>query len=111
LCKISVKDSKWLSVNDIIALDSLPDEIILISHLTVDVGLSVLSDLVMYDNVFVTRTGGIPGLLQGRRHSLWPINRDTTTVWGNSFIRHNLGGVLVGAIANNWGITVDELVH
>jgi hypothetical protein len=82
---------------------------VLLDDFTVDFHLKHLDSYTLNENVFVVRTDGIPGLLQCR--VTWPRGISTNFAEGGGSIGLTLGGAVVEAIAQAWGVDVRALVQ
>ena len=104
---ICLNKNKWLSAQDIIKLKDLPDRIIILDHFSIEYETKLLKSFELYDHIFITRSSGIPGLLQARVP--WPRNLETNFAWGNSSLAENLAGVIIESIAKVWKVPLKQI--
>jgi hypothetical protein len=100
---------RWCSADEIRSRADLPESVVLLDDFTVDFHLKYLDFYTLNENVFVVRTDGIPGLLQCR--VTWPRGISTNFAEGGGSIGLTLGGAVVEAIAQAWGVDVRALVQ
>jgi hypothetical protein len=82
---------------------------VLLDDFLVEHDFSLLDSYTLNDNVFVVRATSIPGLLQC--NIPWPRSIATNFSWGGSGITRTLGGAVVEAIAQAWGLDAEAVVR
>ncbi len=98
----------WCSGLEILSRTDLADQLVLLDDFVLEHQFSLLDSYTLNNNVFVVGTSGIPGLLQCDIR--WPRNIVTDFTWGNGGIKATLGGAVVEAIAQAWGLDVEAVV-
>jgi hypothetical protein len=98
---------RWCSASEIRSRTDVPDSIVLLDDFAVDFHLQHLDSYTLNENVFVVGTSGIPGLLQCRVR--WPKDTNTDFTWSGGSLPLTLGGAVVEAIAQAWGVDVQAV--
>lgn len=93
---IAIFRGAWISANEI-KRTPMPQEIVIISHFTLDYELKYAKDLRLNDNVFVTNSSGIPV----------PFEFDGIRYESGSM--PSLAGAIIEAIAIPWQISISEI--
>ena len=103
-------NGRWCSATEIRLRADLPENVVLLDDFTFDFRLEeYLESYTLNDNVFVVPISGIPGLLQC--NVAWPQDIHTNYVGGSTgFINRTLGGAVVEAIAQVWGVDIESLL-
>lgn len=106
---ICINQGIWMSADEIMAMNNLPDKVILIDTFTIDYRLKHVEPYTLYPNVFIIHgSGGMPGLLQAR-YADWPRGVNTNFVSGGGPFQLNLIGNFIQAIAKAWKVTFDDI--
>jgi hypothetical protein len=112
---IAIYRGTWVSEDDIRGMASLPDEAVIVDHLTIEYDLKQLPSYTLDDAVFVTRASGIPGLLSARRWGLgdedrWPRGVATAFIESSAGSSVTLAGAVVEALCVAWNVPIEEVL-
>lgn len=111
---ICVNKGNWCSATQIRSRKNLPDKVVLVDHFSIDYHFEHVEDYTLNDNVFVTRVGGIPVLLQTPFHWMvdrWPPDTNTNFIGERGYIGLSLGGAVLESIAQAWDLDIKTLVQ
>ncbi|MBW2651303.1 MAG: ATP-binding protein, partial [Deltaproteobacteria bacterium] len=106
---ICINAGNWCSIAEIRSRIDLPDQLVLLDDFTVEYEFSILDSYTLNDNVFITNTSSVSGMLQDNTCWPWRIDFTRRLSWETTDIRMTLGGALVEGIAQAWGVDVEIL--
>lgn len=95
---------RWISAEDIERMSNAPDEVVILDRFTADYNLPILGDYVLSDNVIVTASSGLPGLLQSRSPAEWPSKFESGLSWQEGQRRLSLAGAVIEALVVVWQV-------
>jgi hypothetical protein len=102
---------KWVSASDIEMMVDGPQEVVILDGMMLNFTLrGVGGDYVVNNNVFVTATSGLPGLLQSPGRTDWPEGRERGFLWQDGQAALTLGGAVVEALSIAWKVNVSDLI-
>ena len=101
---------KPVSYNDISNAEELPDELIFVSPYYLE-DFEELEGFTALPNVINVRYDGYQGMIAGGNWwSTWPEDLFGSWGYGEHSIESTLGGVVIDALAEAWGVTANEIL-
>ena len=112
-----MNQERWLSAEQVAELATSFLEVILLDSFTLGSSTSLLGDYSLMDNVFISGYSGIPGMIHSSNGGqivseygeVAVLNTDEGEVHRLGHMYLTIGGAVVEAICQAWGVSLNDL--
>ncbi len=114
---ICMNQERWLSAEQVAEVATSFLEVILLDSFTLGYSTSILGDYSLMDNVFISGYSGIPGMIHSSNRGqivseygeVAVLNTDEGEVHRLGHMYLTIGGAVVEAICQAWGVSLNDL--